>query len=98
MIFLSANASDGNPRHSHPLAAGGHAQMISAMRHRGRPAQHDSILCAEGILDHNVDVGKGTANALYKWHELCWPAKRAAILTLPNPDTTQTFAQGVAQH
>jgi hypothetical protein len=61
--------------------------MISAMRHRSRPAPDNLIFCPENILDHNIDVGKSTTNPLYKWHELCWPTKWTAILKLPDPDT-----------
>ena len=64
--------------------------MISAMRHRSRPAQDDLILCPEGILDHNVDVGKGTANALDKWHELRWSTKRTAILMFADSDAIRS--------
>jgi hypothetical protein len=60
--------------------------MISAMRHRSRPAQDDFILCSEGILHHNVDVGKSTANALHKWHKLCRATKRAAIFKFADSD------------
>jgi hypothetical protein len=56
------------------------------MGHPGRPSQCHLIPCSEGVLDHNIQVGKSTAKPSHKGHELCWPTNLAAIFKLADSD------------
>jgi hypothetical protein len=66
MIFLSAMRAMGNPGHSHTLAASGHSQMISAMRHRSRPAQDNLIFifCPESSSRRGLSTTERIAATL----------------------------------
>src|SRR5450432_3866617 len=83
---MVADASDGHPGHAHGLADSGHSQMISTMRHRGRPAHDDLISRTEGIVHRDVDVRESAAYALNQRDKLIWPTKLAAVLKLTVPD------------
>src|SRR5262249_19563457 len=57
----------------HRLAGSRHAHAVTAVFHGRGPTDHHFVVRAEGILDHDVDIGKCRPDPFYEQHKLIRP-------------------------